>query len=134
METPEYIRANPSFHHQPRYDTVLAQMPNGVHVFARIHLFFQCQACGKTWNIALVTLFKTLESPDDSRIRLRLVREDVDSSFLDVNWIIRRVFLCKLYGSVHEWVNASERDFWVNDLIANDADMYLRLQGIEPCM
>jgi hypothetical protein len=45
-----------------------------------------------------------------------------------VSWIKRRVFI----STVNEV--GFERDFWVNDLIAHDADMFLRLRKLENCL
>jgi hypothetical protein len=86
--TTEYVRATSSFHNQPRYDTVLVRMPDGNNVFARVHRIFQFLAAEQVWKVALVTLFRTLQSPSASRTGMRLVREDLDSSFIEVSWIV----------------------------------------------
>ena len=108
-------------------------MPDHKYVFARVHYFFRLSAAARTWDIALVTLFKTIQTSQQSRTGMRLVREDSQSAFIEVGWIIRRVFICQDYGSVYD-VLGDINEYWVNDLIGNDPDMYLRLQAIGPCL
>lgn len=79
----EYVWSNPSFHNHFCFDTVLLQMPDGQYAFACIHQFLEFKAAYKVWNIALVTLFKTIQTPS-SQTGMHLVWEDLDSSFIEV--------------------------------------------------
>lgn len=109
-------------------------MSDSKFAFARVHRFYRFGAATRNWEVALATLFKTIQTPQQSRTGMRLVREDSKSSFIDVSWIVRQVYICQGYGSVRDIRANGVNEYWVNDLISSDPDMYLRLQAIEPCL
>lgn len=128
----EYARATPSFHGHARFDTVLVKRPDGFHQFVELLCLFSTSAVGSDFRLALVFPFRTIENPLNSRTGMRLLEKESNSTFIKLEWIVRRVFICKDWGSVHD---SDERQlYWVNDLIANDADMYLRLKSVQHCL
>jgi len=125
--TPQLLRCNPNFHGRPREDTALIKLPNGRFVFARIRFMFSCTALHKQWDLALATLFATVISPSRHPTGQRVVREDSDSIFIDVDWIVRSAFLASASLVSHP------NDYFVCDTV--DSDMYWRLREIsEQCI
>jgi hypothetical protein len=125
---PEYLRCTDNFHRRPRFDVCLVRQPNGTYIFARLELIFTCQAAGKDWKLARVTLFKTIEDAGKSATGMRRVRQD-RAAFVMLSWIVRSVFLSPTFdkgtGATREW--------FVNDLVDSEddpSDMYIRLKEL----
>jgi hypothetical protein len=116
------VRCHPKFHGRTRNDIVLVTLPDGRHVFARLQFVFTCAAFDRDWQVALVTLFKTAITPEDSRIGMRKILEDERSTFIDVGWIQRSVY------AVPDFNDIRGNFFTIIDVV--DADMYLRLHNL----
>jgi hypothetical protein len=117
------IRCHPKFHGRTRNDVVLVTLPDGRHVFARLHFVFTCEAFNRDWQLSLVTLFKTAITPEDSRIGMRkILEEEKTSAFIDVGWIRRSVY------AVPDFNDIQGKFFTIVDVV--DADMYLRLHNL----
>ena len=97
------------------------------YVFARLHAIWTLPCCDKLWKLALVTFFKTIKTPEQSIIGQRLVREDRDSGFIQLEWIKRRAYMSSCFE------RGFEDDYYITDTI-NDSDMYLRLQNLNSCI
>jgi hypothetical protein len=123
----ETLRCTQSFHKHERYDACLVKLSDGTHAVARLRMLFACEAHGQEWNLARVTLFKTVTTANQSSIGMRLLREDQEGAFIKTDWIVRSVFLCPTFEP------SCPRDFWLNDLVdsVGEHDIYLRLQGVE---
>lgn len=92
-------------------------------------MLFSCKGLDRTWNLARVTLFKTISHPEESGIGMRRVREDTLGTYIDVSWIVRSVFLSQVY----DYDDRETGDFFVNDLLdwdSDSADVYLRLRAL----
>ena len=126
----EYLHCSVKFHGRDCSDTCLAQFNDKRYAFARLRLIFTSTVENRTWKVARGTLFKTLDKPKDTYIGMRLVREDTHGAFIDIDWIVRSVFLSTLYG------HNRPRDYFVNDLLdANSqSDMFLRLHNTTDCI
>lgn len=124
----EYLRCSPNFYRRPRNDVCLVKMNDGQHIFARLQLIFSCMTSPRQWNLALVTLFKTIETPDQSVIGMREIKEDRDTSLIELDWIVRSVYISPTFDR--------ERHYFVNDLVDADcaADVFLRLHSLRSCI
>jgi hypothetical protein len=116
------VRCHPNFHSRSRNDVILVTLPDGRHVFARLHLVFSCTAFDREWRAALVTLFRTVITPANSRIGMRKILEDKESAFIDVSWIQRSVY------AVPDFNDDLGRFFTIIDVV--DSDMFLRLHNL----
>ena len=126
----EYLHCSTKFHGRDRSDTCLVQFNNKKYAFARLRLIFTCTVGSRTWRVARVTLFKTLDKPEDTYIGMRLVREDTHGAFVDIDWIVRSVFLSTLYDPQRP------HDYFINDLLDmnSQSDMFLRLRNVTDCI
>jgi hypothetical protein len=109
----QFVRCHPSFYGRPRYDIVLLSLPDGFQVFARIRFLFAVKALALDWQLALVTMFRTINVDCDTGLRRVIEDKDVESVFIDVSWVVRTVYAAEDSGT-----------FLIIDVI--DSDMYLR--------
>jgi hypothetical protein len=125
----EVLRCTDSFYKRPRFDTCLVRLSDGSHTVARLRLVFTCEAQGQTWQVARVTLFKTIQAPEASPSGMYMLREDTEGAFIDIRWIVRSVFLSATFEP------GCPRDFWLNDLVDSASkdqhDLYLRLHATQ---
>jgi hypothetical protein len=116
----DLIRCCPKAWGRIRFDTVLVQTRNGFQP-ARLHLLFEVEAFGALWQLARVTYFTEIHpSALDRAIGMRLYEEEVFGEFIVLGSVIRSCYMSP--------VAESPRRFYLNDLIAGDVDLFLRIQ------
>jgi len=116
----ENIRCSPSFHSRSRFDTVLVQDGNSFRP-ARLHLVFEASDCGVDWQLARVTYFSALPSRTIDRIiGMHRYEEESMAEFIHLVSIIRSCYMTPIF--------TQPRQFYLNDLVAGDFDLFLRLQ------
>ena len=123
----DYLRCNPSFNKQPRYDCVIVKTNSG-NVFAQLVLVFTINIRGTVYPIALVQAFdqqhnksKSIEEKDTKLQFLRLRQRKANySEFIFVQSIIRGAIIYPAFDD--------DKDSIVFDL--PDADMMFRVQEI----
>ncbi|KAJ6616145.1 hypothetical protein B0H10DRAFT_1800154 [Mycena sp. CBHHK59/15] len=124
--TMDYLRCNPNFHGQSRYDGALVKTTNGL-IFVQLIYMFSCMVEGKSHPFALVL-------PLDSRtgalgrkykaLRLHRVRAKPrkDAEIISAHSIVRGALLAPDFDSADE--------FFVVDIA--DTDISLRLKSLYP--
>ena len=125
----DYLRANPSFHGQPRYDYVLVNASKPF--FAQLLYIFTCSINGNNYPIALIQPYEVVTlrnrpSQDKELGLLRVQRENAaKTEFISLRTIIRGALLA-----------AAEPDAaYLNDrLVVDDVDedMFLRVRDLFP--
>ena len=118
----DYLRCNPKFCGNPRYDFVIVNLPRG-RVFAQLVLVFVCQVNGRDYHLALVQLLEK-----QSRATTRVV----DRSLSIHRWHIRAWNRCEVIpldsiirGAVLVADTRYAGDYFVIDTL--DEDMFLRV-------
>jgi len=116
----ENIRCSPSFHSRSRFDTVLVQVGDSFRP-ARLHLVFEVNAYDVNWQLARVTYFSGLPSHAiDRTIGMHRYEEESTAEFIHLASIIRSCYMTPIF--------TLSRQFYLNDLIAGDVDLFLRIQ------
>ena len=122
-EKVDYLRCNPSFHGQPRYDCIIVDTVRGP-IFARLVCAFNYKIEGEDYPIALIHPFDAAVSgprrqkdTDFGFFRI-CAKPRTSCEFIFVRSIIRGALLVEDFGR--------EGDLLVVDTV--DTDMFLRLQ------
>ena len=116
------IRCNPKFFGRPRFDTVLVQTSTGPQP-ARIHLCFEVCIFNVAWQLARISYFTTLPlTALDRAVGMHRYEEEQLGEFIVLDSIIRSCYMSP--------IPADDRHFYLNDLIAADVDLFLRIQCI----
>jgi hypothetical protein len=117
----DLIRSNPWCYEQVRFDTVLVQVAHELRP-ARLHLVFTVETEKKVWQLARVTYFTAIRPAVavDRAIGMCRYEEEQRGEFITLNCIVRSCYMCPIY--------ASQGHFYLNDLIAGDVDLYLRIR------
>ncbi|KAJ7728609.1 hypothetical protein B0H16DRAFT_1330825, partial [Mycena metata] len=113
-------RCNPSFHHEVRYDCVLANFAEpGLH-FARLRALLRCHLpSGRRLDLALVHMFeKSRRKPRTYWAGCQIRNEVKEYSFLSMDHVIRGARLAPVSGDPNEPTH-----IFVGTV---DADMFLR--------
>jgi hypothetical protein len=115
----ENIRCSPSFFSRTRFDTVLVKVDHSYRP-ARLHLVFQVAAYGVTWQLARVTYFSALQSlAIDRTIGMQRYYEEEGGEFIHLASIVRSCYMTPIFTQA--------RQFYLNDLVAGDVDLFLRV-------
>jgi hypothetical protein len=115
----ENIRCSPSFFSRTRFDTVLVKVDNSYQP-ARLHLVFSVTAYGVIWQLARVTYFSALQSVAiDRTIGMQRYHEEEGGEFIHLASIVRSCYMTPIF--------TNPRQFYLNDLVAGDVDLFLRL-------
>jgi hypothetical protein len=117
----DLIRCNPMFFQRTRFDCILVQTAGGIRP-ARLHLTFEVSAFDIVWQLARVTYFTAAASVSvDRAIGMRWYEEEEHGEFIALDSII-----CSCYMSP---VPTAPREFYLNDLIAGDVDLFLQIKA-----
>jgi hypothetical protein len=115
----ENIRCSPSFFSRTRFDTVLVKVDDSYRP-ARLHLVFEVTAYGVAWQLARVTYFSALQSVTiDRTIGMQRYHEEEGGEFIHLASIVRSCYMTPIF--------TNPRQFYLNDLVAGDVDLFLRL-------
>jgi hypothetical protein len=126
--TTDLLRANPDFHHRPRYDYVIIQASNTEVIFAQILYIFGITLNNTETHVALVLPFD--ETPDrqhrqrDEALHFTRVqaRHRSKATFIHVESIVRGAVLVKDF-------EAEDGDeYIIMDML--DADLWWRMKSI----
>jgi hypothetical protein len=94
---------------------------DGLYRPARLHLVFEVAAYGVQWQLARVTYFSTLPSVAIDRIiGMRRYHEEETGEFIHLASIIRSCYMTPVF--------TEPRKFYLNDLVAGDVDLFLRIR------
>lgn len=117
------IRCNPSAYNSVRFDTILVQAQGGMEV-AKLLLMFEVSAFHRIWQIARVQYFRYTSAPTVDEIigQSRYASQD-KGEFILLSSIIRSCHLVPIHDV--------PGDYYLNDLVAGDTDMYLRCNQID---
>ncbi|KAG8788672.1 hypothetical protein FRC15_002829 [Serendipita sp. 397] len=122
-ECQELIRCNPLCFGSIRFDTVLIQTMDGLRP-ARLHLVFESSHHGLYWQLALVTYFTAYPaSATDGIVGMRRYQEEMKGEIISLHSIVRSCYMSP--------VSLGPRNFYLNDLVAGDVDLYIRLNNIQ---
>jgi len=120
----DYLRCNPKFHGNPRYDFVIVDLPRG-RVFAQLACIFICRIANHDYRLALI---QTLEKST------RQSTKAVDRELSILRWHIRARSRCEVVpldsivrGAVLLEDTKNKGDYFVIDTL--DGDMFLRLKN-----
>lgn len=119
----DYLRCNPSFHGNPRYDFVIANLSGG-HTFARLVFVFTCQVAEQNYRLALIQRLKkqsrTAEKEFDKNLSIHRwqIRPRDRCEVVPIDCVVRGALLVKDPKYVD--------DYFVIDTL--DEDMYLRVK------
>ncbi|KAJ7681176.1 hypothetical protein B0H17DRAFT_1161164 [Mycena rosella] len=91
----DYLRCNPNFHGQPRYDAALVKTADG-HIFVQLLFMFSCTVENKSHPFALVLPLDTRAPGKRDRIK--------DAEFISAHSIIRGVLLATDHDNVGEFL------------------------------
>ena len=127
QQATDYLRCNPLFYGQPRYDLVMVNMFGDDSTFCRLVRVFTYAYAAQTYALALVqpyTTFIQSSQSVDRKLGLCRIHEKPrhESQIIPMRSIIR--------GALCIQDNEKEGDFLVLDTI--DEDMFLRLVEIFP--
>ena len=119
----DYLRCNPKFHGNPRYDFVIVDLPRG-RAFARLVCIFVCRVGRHDYRLALIqALDKSTRQPTKA----------IDKELSIFRWHIRARSRCEVVpldsivrGAVLLEDNKNSGDYFVIDTL--DGDMFLRLK------
>jgi hypothetical protein len=121
----DYLRCNPVFHGNPRYDFVIVNFLQG-RGFAKLACIFVCRVGGRNYRLALVRPLDKSTRPDASL-------KKIDKELSIRRWRFRHKTRCEVIplecimrGAVLLEDSSHLDDYFVIDTI--DADMYLRLK------
>jgi len=126
--TTDLLRANPDFHHRPRYDYVIIQASDTEVMFAQILYIFGVTINNTEEHVALVLPFD--ETPDrqhcerDEALRFTRVqaRHRSKATLVHVESIVRGAVLVKDFEAEHG------DEYIVMDVL--DADLWLRMKSV----
>ncbi|KAF8148377.1 hypothetical protein BJ912DRAFT_1125700, partial [Pholiota molesta] len=120
----DYLRCSPNFNHQPRYDHVIVNTPQGP-IFAQLVFTFTLKIAKQQYPIALIQPFERVKSTGaqlkkDSDLRFLRLRKvkDTKTEFIFVRSIIRGLVIVPAFDKAEEYV--------VFDVL--DSDMMLRVK------
>jgi hypothetical protein len=119
----EHIRCNPSAYGQMRFDTVMVQTETNF-AYARLLLIFEVAAFKRKWQLARVTYFRPTSASVDSVIGQSRIAEQDRGEFIFLGSVMRSCHILPAF-------EGGDREFYVNDLVAGDTDLYLRLNPME---
>ncbi|KAG6896264.1 hypothetical protein C0992_009421 [Termitomyces sp. T32_za158] len=128
----DYVRCNPKFHGQPRYDCVLVNAQDKPYI-ARLVQLFSCTVGGQVYPLALIQPFSSVfqnsnRQQKDIDLGLLRFRENKrkDTEFISIHTIIRGVVMVpdRIQAMPHGSVKG---DFFLFDIL--DADMFLRARN-----
>ncbi|KAJ6553880.1 hypothetical protein B0H10DRAFT_1848583, partial [Mycena sp. CBHHK59/15] len=124
--TTDYLRCNPNFHGQSRYDGALVKTTNGF-IFVQLIYMFSCMVEGKSHPFALVLPLDSRTGAlgrKDKALRLHQVRAKPrkDAEIISAHSIVRGALLAPDFDSADE--------FFVVDIA--DTDISLRLKSLYP--
>lgn len=76
----------------------------------------------KVWQLALVTYFTAVQPPNayDQAIGMTRYEEEINGEIISLRSIVRSCYMCP--------IAETERGYYLNDLIAGDVDLYLRVK------
>lgn len=121
----DYLRCNPKFHGRPRYDFIIAHLPQG-RVFAQLVFVFVCRVNEQNYRLALI-------QPLDKMSRAST--KTVDKGLSIYRWHIRARNRCEVIpldhivrGAVLVKDTKFSGDYFVIDTL--DDDMYLRVKNL----
>lgn len=127
----DYLRCNPKFYGQPRYDCVLVQSTPRPY-FARLVCLFTCKVDGKEYPLALIqpyasnptTELSRLQKDMDIDLEFHRLRENfrTECEFVSIHTIIRGAVL--FYSDEATPNGMPSRDHFLFDLL--DPDMFYR--------
>jgi hypothetical protein len=127
--TTDLLRANPDFHHRPRYDYVIIQASDTEVMFAQIlYIFGVTLNNAETHYVALVLPFD--ETPDrqhrerDEALRFTRVqaRHRSKATLIHVESIVRGAVLVKDFEAEHN------DEYIIMDVV--DADLWWRMKSV----
>jgi hypothetical protein len=126
--TTDLLRANPDFHHRPRYDYVIIQTSNTEVIFAQILYIFGVTLNNTEMHVALVLPFD--ETPDrqhrerDKALHFTRVqaRHRSKTTFIHVESIVRGAVLVRDFEAEHH------DEYIVMDVL--DADLWWRMKSV----
>jgi len=119
----DYLRCNPKFNGQPRYDSIIVDHPRG-SIFAQLVLVFVCRVDECDYHLALIQPMEKKSRPNTN---------SVDRSLSIYRWHIRDRNRCEVI-SVDRIVRGAvlvadpkyKGDYFVIDTL--DEDMFLRVR------
>lgn len=125
MPKTDYLRCNPSFYGQPRYDCVMVNVDGGKVMFARLVFMFTCTFQESVEPLALIQAFDAptgTRSRKDRELGLYRVRARPrqQSEFIPLQSIIRGALLCQAGDEPDE--------FLVFDVA--DTDIFIRMKEL----
>ena len=89
---------------------------------ARLHLVFSVKVHAVVWQLARVTYFTALPStPIDHAIGMKRYEEEKYGEFIHLASIIRSCYMTPIFST-------DPHEFYMNDLVASDVDLFLRLK------
>ncbi|KAK6972070.1 hypothetical protein R3P38DRAFT_3336150 [Favolaschia claudopus] len=119
----DILRCNPSFHNEPRYDSVIFNAEDDPLAMAELALVFRCfLPDGVKLDLAMVRPFRRSSWHPKTRTDCPIRERKSGVMFIALEHVVRGVLLCPIFG-------ASREAFYVIDTI--DGDMFLRINGIE---
>lgn len=121
----DYLRCNPKFHGEPRYDFVITNPLRGRPLFAQLVLVFTIDVGEDEYHLALI-------HPLDRKVRLK--EKKVDKALSIHRWRVRNRDKCEVIpldslvrGAVLVNDPRNAGDYFAIDAL--DADMFLRVKG-----
>lgn len=123
-QSTDYLRCNPSFFREERYDFVIVKTATG-HIFAQLIFIFTCEVEGIEYPIALIQPFdapisNTRQKDQDLCLYRVRAQPRAKSEFVLVSTIVRGALLAE--------DPKKSGDRFVVDVV--DTDMFLRLKQI----
>ncbi|KAK7007202.1 hypothetical protein R3P38DRAFT_3325584 [Favolaschia claudopus] len=119
----DILRCNPSFHNEPRYDSVIFNAEDDPLAMAELALVFRCfLPDGVKLGLAMVRPFRRSSWHPKTRTDCPIRERKSGVMFIALEHVVRGVLLCPIFG-------ASREAFYVIDTI--DGDMFLRINGID---
>lgn len=122
----DYLRCNPNFQHEPRYDCVLVDSTPSPF-FARLIFLFTCGVGDQNYPMALIQPFDSVykhrnRQQKDTDLEFLRLRENLrrDSEFISIHSIIRGAVIV----SCDEPMANGRCDYFLFDVL--DSDMFLR--------
>lgn len=120
----DYLRCNPSFHGQPRYDYILVNTAQG-EIFAQLLFIFICKINDIAYPLALIHPYdEPIQQYPDKDEDLGLYQIQAGSrktsEFISVESIIRGALVVDDFET--------ENQFLVVDVV--DSDMFIRMQEL----
>ncbi|KAK7001214.1 hypothetical protein R3P38DRAFT_3405317 [Favolaschia claudopus] len=119
----DILRCNPSFHNEPRYDSVIFNAEDDPLAMGELALIFRCfLPNGVKLDLAMVRPFRRSSWHPRTRTDCPIRERKSGVMFIALEHVVRGVLLCPIFG-------ASREAFYVIDTV--DGDMFLRINGIE---